>query len=311
MRMIKRVHKPDTMTDRRVLKNLPGRTRIERTEMGVYVGKGWRRGFMTKQANQLAPFMARRIDARQLAELEPRENIRFEPPSLASIRGNLRTDETLLCIGDLTFPTKEGGRVIGDVSMSFRLTNDVKAVAALLNAGILQQISIELPRRLRGVLSAEVGRWAQRDVIENLLPIRDRTREALAREIGIDLKKGKLNLGLELINVTVLLRTPDLHRDTTDRGPDLIADLARAREAWGDISSLGDERRIAQMFDGIIRQHLLRTLNSSHAKIFVVPTEATGLLGNFQDMEAMAEGDPDGIGDGPPPMLPSPEGEAA
>ncbi|WP_147303788.1 hypothetical protein [Parvularcula marina] len=313
MKKTERVQGAAAVVDSRDLINLPAGTRIERTELGVYVGKWLRRGFLTKRANHLAPLFARRVDARQLGALDPRPGVRFEPPTLASSRGNLRTDETLLCVEELSFPTKEGGRVLGDVSISFRLIDDSVLVAGLLNAGILQQISIELPRRLREILSAEVGRWAQRDVIENLLPIRDNTLAALSREIGPDAAKDHLGLGLQLINVTVILRTPDLYRASGARGPDLIADLARAREAMGTITSKADERAIAQMFDGIIRQHLLRTLNAGRAKIFVVPTEATGLLGNFQDIERMAGNDDDSDGpqgDGPPLLLP-PEGEAA
>ena len=303
--------------DTRRVTFMSDRVRIEATELGVYVGQGVRRGFFTKKPNALSPVSARRVDARQLASLENGNGSIFSPSSLASERGNLRTDETLLQIDEMTFPTKEGGRVIGDVSLSFRLVGDPGIVRELLNGGVIQQIALELPRRVRGAVYAEVGRWAQRDVVENLHTIRSRCCELVAKDIGVSARAGKLNLGLELINLTVLLRTPDLYRsaDGDRRGPDLIADLARAREAWGDVISRADERRIAQMFDGIIRQHLMRTLSGSPAKVFVVPTEATGLLGNFMDMEEMAGlNDTDGQlppSDGAPPALPKPEGEAA
>ena len=303
--------------DLRRVTYMSDRTRIEATELGVYVGQGMRRGFFVKKPNALSPVWARRVDARKLASLVTGTGDIFSPSSLASERGNLRTDEILLQIDEMTYPTKEGGRVIGDVSMSFRLVNDPGIVRELLNGGVIQQISLELPRRVRGAVYAEVGRWAQRDVVENLQAIRNRCSELVAKDIGISARGGKLNLGLELINMTVLLRAPDLYRSANgdQRGPDLIADLARAREAWGDVLSQSDERRIAQMFDGIIRQHLMRTLSGSDAKVFVVPTEASGLLGSFVDMEEMA-----GLNDtggalpppeGAPPALPSPEGEAA
>ena len=289
---------------------LPARMRIERAELGVYQGKWLRRGFYVKRANRLRPPMSQRVDVRQLTRLETADGVRFEPKSLASAQGNLRTDETLLCLEEMTLPTKEGGRVTGDVSLSFRLPDDPRIVSALLNAGILQQIAVELPRRIKGALSAELGRWAQRDVIENLLPIRDRTLSVLRAEVSPDAERKRLNLGLEIINLTVLLRTPGLQRPITEGSSDLIADLARAREALGEVNSRQDARTLTQMFDGIIRQHLMEALGRTNMKVFVVPAEASGLLGSFADMEALAAGPEDGDGDGSPGRVP-PSGAAA
>ncbi|MEE4349852.1 MAG: hypothetical protein V2J26_06455 [Pacificimonas sp.] len=295
-----------TRTGRRAsgLPRLSDRTRIGRSEYGIYEGVVLRRGFVAKpHLAWPAPPSTVRRDIRPLAKLPRTEGFEYAPSSLASERGNLRRNETLLALHDGLFATADGGRVAGGISLAFRLAGGPEAIAALLNEGILQQIGHELPRRVRSAVASEISRWPQREALSAVPAIREASLAALAAAVSPQ-DDGPTNLGIRLTGLTLVLRTSDLQQRAKGEAQrtDLITDIARIRDSWarGDREAWevpGYER----VLDGIIRQHLLATVAQSN-QLFVVPTEAAGLLGSYRDMGALTAGHTDRLAATGPPM---------
>ena len=275
-----------------VIRPMSRRTSVAPSEAKVFVCGILSRTFAVRFPREPGPIIGQRIDVRAFAELDQSAEAVFNPTSLGSDRGNLRLNQTTMVLTNASFQTKDAVRLRSEVSVTFRLKRQREVLREILKQGLLPQMSREMPRRVRGLIAAEIGTLSQRQALEQQSSIRDRCLAAVRKALAASPGRGSPGLGIEVTNLTMRLHVSERDAHSDEHGqdkPDPISEIGRVREILEQVEDLGERDQLTEILLALVRRDQTRILADGGATVIVVPTEQAGLLGSLQDIQRMSQ----------------------